>query len=675
MAKKVGARKVGARKAAARNAAKGAAVATQSRLDTIKIGSRVFKGKGSKVAGRRFDILPDMPDIRDRIYIPTLRPLRSALKTKVSIPVLDQGTDQSCTGFSLAQVVDILRSQVPGSRKLQGVSPRMLYEMAKRNDEWAGTAYDGSSLRGAIKGFFGNGVCRAVTAPDVAPGQDWALTYEMAKEAREIRLGAYLRLQPDISDYHAALNEIGVIYASAQIHSNWTRPKDGKIVSGGTPLGGHAFAIVGYDDKGFLVLNSWSGKWGNRGIAHWTYTDWAESVMDAWVLQLGVRAPEAFGAVPRATPSTTTGLFGFDEPNRGDVLGHFINIDDGRYVTDGKYGSPTKLEMEETVKRLTNANANDGKGYDHLVIYGHGGLNSLGDAARRIAVWKRTDVFGRNKIYHFHLMWGSGFLDEVFGEVSKSSAVGRVGGFFDPLFEAGPGKAAGTHAWRNMKIDARISFEKNSGFDGGFTGLEPLLKGIDRAPPARRPKLHLVGHSAGSIVLGYLLSALKRFNLVHIDVDSIHLMAPACTADFFNEHYKPYLAGAGARPLQDKVYLYNLTDQLELDDTVSLSAVPFLGYSRSLLYLVSRAYEEKPTNPIPGAPNEMPLAGMQRFVSKLPSQGAKFKIDLAAKTSSVTASTSHGGFDNDAPTLTTIMSRILGKNVPEPPLPGELTGY
>lgn len=132
MAKKVGARKVGARKAAARNAAKGAAVATQSRLDTIKIGSRVFKGKGSKVAGRRFDILPDMPDIRDRIYIPTLRPLRSALKTKVLIAVLDQGTDQSCTGFSLAHVVDI---RVPGSRKLQGVSPRMLYEMAKRNDE------------------------------------------------------------------------------------------------------------------------------------------------------------------------------------------------------------------------------------------------------------------------------------------------------------------------------------------------------------------------------------------------------------------------------------------------------------------------------------------------------------------------------------------------------------
>jgi hypothetical protein len=131
------------------------------------------------------------------------------------------------------------------------VRARMLYEMAKCNDEWTGSAYDGSSIRGAIKGFFRNGVCSDETAPDSPGVTDWALTYEMAKEARETRLGAYFRLEPDLSDYHAALNEIGVIYASAQIHSNWETPKDGHIESRGRPAGGHAFAIVGYDDKGF----------------------------------------------------------------------------------------------------------------------------------------------------------------------------------------------------------------------------------------------------------------------------------------------------------------------------------------------------------------------------------------------------------------------------------------
>ena len=26
---------------------------------------------------------------------------------------------------------------------------------------------------------------------------------------------------------------------------------------------------------------------GDKGIAHWDYKDWADTVMDAWVLQLG----------------------------------------------------------------------------------------------------------------------------------------------------------------------------------------------------------------------------------------------------------------------------------------------------------------------------------------------------------------------------------------------------
>ena len=105
--------------------------------------------------------------------------------------------------------------------------------MAKRNDEWAGSAYEGSSIRGAIKGLFRNGVCSDATAPDSPGITDWTLTYDMAKEARETRLGAYFRLTPDIGDYHAALNETGIIYASAQIHSNWDTPKSGRIEPGG----------------------------------------------------------------------------------------------------------------------------------------------------------------------------------------------------------------------------------------------------------------------------------------------------------------------------------------------------------------------------------------------------------------------------------------------------------
>jgi hypothetical protein len=643
-----------------------ALLGTVSKIGEIRVGNRVFSSQPKTLGSRKLNILPDMPDIRDRFYLPSLRPLLSAISPRISFSIRNQGQTSSCTGHSLAHVIDVLRFRDVTIDNPQRASATMLYEMAKRNDEWTGSAYEGSSIRGAIKGFFRNGVCseKAETGAESASGIAWSLTYEMAKEARETRLGAYFRLQPDITDYHAALNDVGVIYVSAQIHSNWLTP-DGvssQIQRGGNPEGGHAFAIVGYNESGFWVLNSWGAEWGKSGIAHWQYDDWAGSVMDAWVLQLGVRAPAAFGASPRVSPSTASIRSEASDPNRADIIGHFVNIDDGRLVTDGKYGSPNASEMGETVKRLSLPTSNDGKGYEHLIIYAHGGLNSLPDEARRIATWKRNDVFGRNKLYNFHLMWGSGFIDEVFGKMSDSPLAGKAAGLSDWLFEAGLGKEAGSYAWRNMKQDASVAFGGIGGYDGGYQGLAPLFGGLDRAPT--RPKLHLVGHSAGAIVLGNLLSAMKRFKLKNVELGSIHLMAPACTSKFFGDNFGPYLKGDGALKLQDKIYLYNLTDEVELSDTVSATFPLLPSYSHSLLYLVSRAYEDVP---------QTPLAGMQRYVKDLPS-GAKVQITYSGA-GGVSESKSHGGFDNDVATLSTIMSRILGKKVPHPPKKDELTGY
>ncbi len=146
-------------------------------LNTIQVANRKFRGRPSLLGGRRLDILPDMPDIRDRMYIPNLRALHPAIYPRIAFSVRDQGQDSSCTGFSLAHVVDFLRFREIGPDSPQRVSARMLYEMAKRNDEWAGSAYEGSSVRGAIKGFYRNGVCTEATAPDVPPGKTWSLTY------------------------------------------------------------------------------------------------------------------------------------------------------------------------------------------------------------------------------------------------------------------------------------------------------------------------------------------------------------------------------------------------------------------------------------------------------------------------------------------------------------------
>ena len=212
------------------------------------------KKKPKTPSARKFDALPDVPDYRDRWYAPTLAPLKHTLDAPKDAHILDQGTEGACTGFGLAAVVNLLHQRQGRSVR---VSPRMLYEMAKRHDEWSGEAYEGSSCRGAIKGWYHMGVCSESLWPDDARTK--YLTIERAKDARAHTIGAYYRIRKNIVDMHAALNETGTVYVSADVHSGWGSPKNGRIAydSKKKKEGGHAFAIVGYDKDGFFVQNSW----------------------------------------------------------------------------------------------------------------------------------------------------------------------------------------------------------------------------------------------------------------------------------------------------------------------------------------------------------------------------------------------------------------------------------
>jgi hypothetical protein len=151
--------------------------------------------KSPKTVKRTFDARPDTMDFRDRMFVPTLievpptRPLSEYLKS--SPPVLDQGEEGACTGFGLAAMANyLLRSRRKKSEKTS-VSPRMLYEMAKRYDEWGGEDYEGSSARGAMKGWFKHGVCR---------DSEWQydagtrLTTKRAVDAARRPLGVYFRV-------------------------------------------------------------------------------------------------------------------------------------------------------------------------------------------------------------------------------------------------------------------------------------------------------------------------------------------------------------------------------------------------------------------------------------------------------------------------------------------------
>lgn len=601
---------------------------------------------------RKTNVQPDYPDNRDWIYRPPLIRLDSELPPYTDVDILDQKDEGACTGFAMAAAINLLnrRARVPLT-----VSERMLYEMAKRHDEWAGEDYDGSSLRGAIHGFRQMGVCERDLWPfDSNPDNHQELTIERAKAARENTLGAYYRLRPEVTDYHAALMEAGVVVASARYHTGWDAPVNDEIIKKKSEPGGHAFAIVGYNKKGFWIQNSWGENWGDNGLALWTYEDWIENVMDAWVFRLALPTPQIFGM--RALSSRLISYTDKPEeakaakaPKRDAIAGHFVHIDDGRFAEQGCYWS-NACDVKQTAQFVANSNQ-----YQHLLIYGHGGLNSPKDSATRIAAMK--PVFKANGIYPYHIMYDTGLMEElkdlIIGKSKRAAErAGGVADWLDRLVEHIV-RRPGTLLWKEMKQDAQDGFAKGG---AGIETLKYFFEALSNAPADRKKGVHLAGHSTGAVLFGHLLNALKNHEIIF---NSCTLMAPACSIDLYHQAYLPILDEKHKLRLQ-QLKILNLKDRLEQDDHVASKLV----YRKSLLYLVSNAFEQA---------RERPLLGMEKFKSYLQESANGPTIHYSNGVSgNETRSTSHGGFDNDVHTMNGLLKTILGKKPKRPFEKGDL---
>ncbi|MDD5759249.1 MAG: peptidoglycan-binding protein [Desulfobulbaceae bacterium] len=663
------------------------------------------------------NVTRDLADLRDRQYLPPPRSLPELFPENDQIKhfigaytqaglILDQGQEGACTGFGLACVINYLRWRAAGMpTKFESVSPRMLYQFARRFDEYEGENYDGSSCRGALKGWYHNGVCLESNWP-YAPGGNSLPLSGWDSDAGERTLGVYYRIDPKaIIDLQAAIHEVGAIYVSAFTHKGWdkVRASADRLTShadlpvieyDGKPSrsGGHAFALVGFNRVGFVLQNSWGNKWGAGGFAVISYEDWLAHAMDVWVAAMGVPGVVA-GRLASGTVANTAAVYAASHANwwdEGTAYQHSIVLGNNGCVNrfDKLDGVSRTLQHQGCV--LPDAwfrqNQHEKK---RLVIYAHGGLNSEKDAIGRAQAMGR--YFLGNGCYPLFLVWKSGLLESftnILSEKINSGAAAMAGGFADwlvdrisdPVIEKTIGRPFARPLWSEMKENAELASESRRGGDLLATALRSLADSWGDSF-----EVHLMGHSAGSIILGRFFDNLAQKGLIPA-VKSVQLYAPACSVAFANRYYVPQTQ------VMNNLYLEILADQREQDDNVAQI------YRKSLLYFVSNALEADLRMPILGMENVFnpsyggwdgssataaTLTMWRKAVeaSKLKSRLTVHKeekivtrrgngADLPQKTESA----SHGGFDNNVAIVSKSLERITGMRELDLPV-DDLVGF
>lgn len=154
---------------------------------------------------------------------------------------------------------------------------------------------------------------------------------------------------------------------------------------------------------------------------------------------------------------------------------------------------------------------------------------------------------------------------------------------------------AGVWVWGAMKEKAEAMWKQ----DGpGTADMEKhvgnyFLEKLKEYSAQRKVTLDLVGHSAGSIVICYLMKELHT-RALNVEVKNIVFMAPACRSDLF-------VSNIVDNELSSKSFrMFTMKDEWEVKDR----CVPVI-YTRSLLYMISGILEKDEYDAY--------ILGMQRY--------------------------------------------------------------
>lgn len=402
-------------------------------------------------------------------------------------------------------------------------------------------------------------------------------------------------------------------------------------------------------------VRGWFGAAGARGADDaMEDPDFAEVPEEEWMLA----EQEALAARLDLGPGVE-GARRAPLPADAPLRRHAINLSKGLLSTSGDIDSVTvtpRMIVEKHLVdyietcRLKNVPA-------RLLFYAHGGLVDEASAvcyARTVLPW-----WLRNGVFPIFFIWESGLFETL--RQAPRGARG-FGDLTDWLLE-GLSKPVARRVWAEMKDDAGNAslpaLPQYQGRSGGAWQLAELLRPVLAKYP--EVTLHAAGHSTGPIFLAKFLPLLTAHGHV---ISTLSYLAPAIRTDRFLEDVVPLL-GAG-KPIRE-LCMYTMTDEAERDDTCAKI------YRKSLLYFVREACDDRNNGRVLGLQKDLyrdpglrALFGLPaRDDGRISAQAGPVSVEFSPAPGSPrmnpkTRSLQHGGFDNDAETMISVLARVLG---------------
>ena len=376
------------------------------------------------------------------------------------------------------------------------------------------------------------------------------------------------------------------------------------------------------------------------------------------------RAMRAASGEPAARDS------GLDAATLAALRPHLVNLAAGHFSSEGEVTS-SPADVDSIFEQHLPAALADAARRNQplrIMFFAHGGLVSeaagLRGAARQLDWWRQNDV------YPIFFIWETGLLGtlgRILREAGAAAGAQRglnrdLGDWFsdhvsDPVIERLARLGGGRLLWNGMKLAAERAVDAPAGSDagGGARYVASKLKAFCDAHGKAAIELHAVGHSAGSIFHSHFLRAAQELKVPTFQ--SAQFLAPAIRVDTFNALLGARIGDQGA---VRRLCVFTMAKDFERADHCASI------YFKSLLYLVSNAFEDGRGDALLGLEESIRADATLKRLFGLDGAASPLGEVIWSKTASDTGrsascATSHGDFDDDGPTMNSVLRRVLGR--------------